>query len=530
MLKLKGKSLEWSLNHINKYNDTYIFPRPFEFDAINDNWKDVKDYLMNLDIYAEGIRPYRTELTAKSQVGFRICTQLDPLDSIVYNAIIYEICKELECCRIKCSDKKVFSFRLAPQDDGTLYDPDYNWDTFNEQARLLLNREEYKFVIVTDIADFYPSIYLHNIETHLRECVKVTGKSTHAETLINMIRAMNANQTHKGLPIGPQFSRPIAEIVLNQVDQILVQNDIEFIRYVDDYRIYCKSEQEAYRTLAFLAQKLYDVLNLKLNEKKTNILKSEDFQRQYLRIFKEEENDRILQDFYKLCSEIGISTSSYDDIDIESLTPEDRDRLKELNILELLMDEVTSENVDLGFVKFLIGNLARFDNTDVADYILKEEVITKVFPILRSIIGYLERVRSFEEDQKHLIGNKVLKSIHYSFIGELEFNRSWLLYLFTKGEEWDNKDKFIDLIKKFDDNVTLRELILCLGRSKNLDYFRENKLKNISTFDPWVRRSFITAISCLPKDERTPFYKSRSFINRDFLDKIIEIWAQKNHF
>ncbi len=54
MLKIKEKSLEWALKHINKYNDTYIFPWLFEFEAINENWGgEVKGYLSNLDLLNE---------------------------------------------------------------------------------------------------------------------------------------------------------------------------------------------------------------------------------------------------------------------------------------------------------------------------------------------------------------------------------------------------------------------------------------------------------------------------------------------
>ncbi len=161
-----------------------------------------------------------------------------------------------------------FSFRLNPESEGALFDSEYNWKKFEDKTRDLLESEEYSYVVMTDITDFYPSIYLHNIETHLRECVRSSGKNAHAETLINIIKAMHISQTHKGLPIGPQFSRPIAELILNEIDQILIDNDIVFIRYVDDYRLFCKSENEAYKSLAFLAQKLYDILNLKLNEQK----------------------------------------------------------------------------------------------------------------------------------------------------------------------------------------------------------------------------------------------------------------------
>ncbi|MGG1673770.1 RNA-directed DNA polymerase [Paenibacillus sp. NRS-1783] len=528
MLKLKEESLNWSLKHINKYGDSYVFPKLFEFEAINENWDDVKKHLLTIDVYSNGVRPYRTTITPKSSVGFRICTQLDPLDSIVYNALIYEIYEEIENKRIPSAHDVVYSFRLNPESDGILFDPEYNWKKFEDKTRELLESEEYSYVVMTDITDFYPSIYLHNIETHLRECVRLSGKNAHAETLINIIKAMHISQTHKGLPIGPQFSRPIAELILNEIDLILIENDIMFIRYVDDYRLFCKSENDAYKSLAFLAQKLYDILNLKLNEQKTKILTTESFISKHLYLYKEREKDRIIEEFYELLDKLGFSRDFYGEIDLSSLEKEEIEKLHELNIFELLQEELSKDDCDIGFAKFLIGNLARFDNTEVAELILTEENMRKLFPSIKTIINHLELVRSYSEEQKHEIGSRVLRLLQSSFMSELEFNRSWLLHLFSNNDEWNNKQLFSELIKKYDDNFTVRELILNLGRSKNHRYFRENKFSIIS--DPWVRRAFLVAISCLPKDERNPYYKSRSLTQRDLLEQVVEKWAQKNSF
>lgn len=528
MLNLKRKSLKWALEHINKFNDTYIFPEPFEFQAINFQKDIVLDYLEKIDISTFGIQTYRTEITPKSQVGFRICTQLDPLDSIIYNAVLYEISDDIENIRIDKNKEVVYSFRLKTDDEGILYDRDFNWESFNNKAKQIIDTDEYKYVVITDIADFYPSIYLHNIETCLREAVSKSGKSLHADVLIKLIKAMHVSQTHKGLPVGPQFSRPIAELILHDIDNILINNNIKFIRYVDDYRIFCKSETEAYSNLSFLAQKFYDLRNLKLNEQKTKIMKIEQFEEKYIKVFKDKENDRVMEEFYSLCKELGISTSTYDDIDLSKLTDTQRKELEQLNIMELLKEEIESDNVDLGLVKFLLNNLARFDNTEVSDIIL--EHIIKIFPIIPTFISYLERVRSFNDNQKHKIGKDILQLFDNSFITELQFNRAYLLNLFTKNEEWNNKDKFIELYRKYNDDMTVRELILCLGRAKNIEYFRENKMINTSQKDPWVRRAFIAAISCLPKDERKAWFNSQQYRHREFLDEIVENWALKNHF
>ena len=41
----------------------------------------VVDFISNLDVYNEGIRDYRTSLTPKSTKGFRVATQLNPIDN-----------------------------------------------------------------------------------------------------------------------------------------------------------------------------------------------------------------------------------------------------------------------------------------------------------------------------------------------------------------------------------------------------------------------------------------------------------------
>lgn len=530
MLKLKENSIKWALNHINKYNDTYVFPMPFEFEAINENKDEVIKHIKRIDVSSFGLQTYRSEITPKNQVGFRISTQLDPIDSIIYNAVLYEIHEVIENARIPITEEIVFSYRMKPKEDGTLYDANCDWKEFNDKAYEICQTGEYSYVVVSDIADYFASIYLHNVETCLREATTITGQKEHANALIRLIKGMHISQTHKGLPIGPQFSRPIAELIIHEVDKILIANNIKFIRYVDDIRIFCKSETEAYRNLSFLAQKYYDLRNLKLNESKTEILQIDDFKKKYLRVYEEQENDRILEEFYNLCEKIGISLNPYEDIDIYDLDGDDREELEQLNIVELLSEEIGKDKVDLGLIKFLINNLARFDNTEVADIFLEESSIVKIFPVIHTFINYLSRVRSFSEAQKHHIGARVLDLFDDSFITELQYNRAWLLHLFTNNQEWNNTEKFSELKRKYTDEMTSRELLLCFGRASIIDYFRENKLKNTMTMPPWERRAFIAAISCLPKDERNAWYVSQSYKHRDFLDQIIEKWAKKNHF
>ena len=90
-LTLSEQSLDWALEHILNHGDTDIFPEAFEFDAIRNDWQDVKAWIRSVDILKWTVRPYRRCLAPKHRFGFRISTQLDPLDILVYTALVHEV-------------------------------------------------------------------------------------------------------------------------------------------------------------------------------------------------------------------------------------------------------------------------------------------------------------------------------------------------------------------------------------------------------------------------------------------------------
>lgn len=529
MLKLNERSIKWALLSIKKHLDTYIFPRPFEFDAIEENKEEVIRYLANIDLLDEGIRGYRTALTPKSVMGFRISTQLDPLDTICSHSILYEISEEIEQARLPKTDNISHSFRLMPGTDGSMYDNDYSWSSFKKTAEMYCDNPTNKFVLVTDIADFYPSIYLHDIETVLTEAVKTSGKISHAKVLINYIKAMHLNQTHKGIPVGPQFSRPLAELILDEIDRILKGKGIIHCRYVDDIYIFSDSEKNAYKYLAELAQLLYDRRGLKLNEKKTEILSISDFAKKHLSNPQDTVNNGFVDKFYSLLEEIGLNSNPYDELDPASISLIDWNRIKKLSLESMFEEQFKKDEIDYFLIAFLLMNFARFDNTRIEEIVLKEENIIRIFPKMRNVVNYLIRIRSFSKEQKTTIGTKILNIIMNCYISAIPFNRVWLLHIFTISDEWNNVELLEDIQKRYNDPLTERELYLALGRAHNYRFFRSIKDKNLDV-DSWTKRAFIASISTLPKDERDPWYRSRELRSRDFLEKIIEKWARKNPF
>lgn len=142
-----------------------------------------------------------------------------------------------------------------------------------------------------DISMFYHRIYTHSIPWALlgkdraKQIYKNPNKfKTSTErndqldhktyTIGNEIdiasRASQEDQTI-GIPIGPDTSLIIAEIILAQVDKFIgLETDISACRYFDDYYIYTNSKERADEILKKIEQTLFEY-NLEINESKVSI-------------------------------------------------------------------------------------------------------------------------------------------------------------------------------------------------------------------------------------------------------------------
>lgn len=75
-----------------------------------------------------------------------------------------------------------------------------------------------------------------------------------------------------GTPQGGVISPVLANVLLNELDQLLDSRGIKFVRYADDMVIFCGSEKAAERILANVTSFIEKKLFLKVNTDKTKIL------------------------------------------------------------------------------------------------------------------------------------------------------------------------------------------------------------------------------------------------------------------
>jgi len=81
-----------------------------------------------------------------------------------------------------------------------------------------------------------------------------------------------------GVPQGSPISPLLSNIMLHELDTEMERKDLKFVRYADDFSIYCKSKSEARQTGNAVYIFLRDKLKLPINREKSGIRRPVNFQ------------------------------------------------------------------------------------------------------------------------------------------------------------------------------------------------------------------------------------------------------------
>ena len=143
----------------------------------------------------------------------------------------------------------------------------------------------YPSVVHLDINRFYGSIYSHSIpwaalgktEALKQHKAKTLDKHWSAE-LDRLVRACNRNQTI-GIPIGPDTSRVVSELVLSRIDHELKKNGSglkkrQVFHNIDDYEIGVENTTEAERVIARFEKEIRK-FELRSHDGKTGVISGE---------------------------------------------------------------------------------------------------------------------------------------------------------------------------------------------------------------------------------------------------------------
>jgi hypothetical protein len=184
----------------------------------------------------------------KRQYGSRrICAIMEPTDSIVYLGLVLMAAEAIERNRIHVRERVVHSFRYRPACmSGRLFDSRFSYVTFLKDARR--RRGVSDFQVNCDIADFFGSVSPESVGRALSDAGVAQSTNDHIVSLLQLW-----SRRAKGLPVGPNASKILAEAVLCRVDRLLLAQGVEYVRYVDDFKLIAPDRGTAERDAQILA-------------------------------------------------------------------------------------------------------------------------------------------------------------------------------------------------------------------------------------------------------------------------------------
>lgn len=348
------KSIQLAINHIKDkgLTDT-IIENPFELKLLNDpsffnkiyeNVKDSIEQLKNsidkdddfitIDKFCKlNINELHTALIPKrTKFGYRKVSIIDPLDCIKYHSLVFLIAEKIEQARNPKTNNIVFSYRFSPN-NNELFDSAYNYESFINQIKAKVALPENKIIVYCDIASFYERLNLHRLESELFSL----GAEKKIVLIINELLLFWAKKNSYGLPIGSNASRILAEASLIPIDNFLISNNINFCRFVDDYRFFAPDSQTAHYWLTLLIERLSQE-GLMINQYKTSIQEIKPLAIKTPEQIKQDEINKMTETFDEAEKSIEMYEGGYSgDVPLKfvKLTDEQKDKIRKLNEIEL---------------------------------------------------------------------------------------------------------------------------------------------------------------------------------------------------
>lgn len=289
-------------------------------------------------------------------------------------------------------------------DDGRIITMEYE-DPETETRKTLKRAFGKKYLVRTDISNFFSSIYSHSIPWaligHKEAKRRKNEKASWFNELDKLICSCKRGETN-GIPIGPATSSILAEVILSKVDKNLREEKFDrFYRYIDDYSFFADSLEKGEEFLRVLSENLA-TYRLFLNIHKTSIKK--------------------------------LPTSLSEDwvADISTRIPHEN-KLRNDQAIKLLDYAVTlQEKTPDGSVLKYTAKLVEQKITNgpiitVLDYIL---VLSLRYPILIPLIEPL--LKKVRDDEKNECKNHLVTLLEDNALNRRSDGMCWILYYLFK--------------------------------------------------------------------------------------------------
>jgi RNA-directed DNA polymerase len=162
--------------------------------------------------------------------------------------------------------------------EGTFSDHSYGFRPKRNTHQAVSKAQSYvnagrTYIVDIDLEKFFDRVN-HDHLIHLlservtdKRALTLIGKYLRAGVMIGGMVSRNEEGTPQGSPLSPLLSN----IVLDVMDKELEMRGHKFVRYADDFSIYCTSKRGAERIQASITKFIEEVLHLRINEAKSGI-------------------------------------------------------------------------------------------------------------------------------------------------------------------------------------------------------------------------------------------------------------------
>jgi RNA-directed DNA polymerase len=170
----------------------------------------------------------------------------------------------------------LFEFEFKDHSYG--FRPNKNAHQCIQQSQQYIN-DGYKHIVDIDLKSFFDEVdhclllqlLYRKVKCHIT--LRLIRKWLRVPILING----KLTKRRKGVPQGSPLSPLLSNIMLHELDKELEKQELKYVRYADDFSIYCKSNHAARKTGNKVFLYLKNKLKLSINREKSGIRKPVQF-------------------------------------------------------------------------------------------------------------------------------------------------------------------------------------------------------------------------------------------------------------
>jgi len=499
-MRLPKSAYLWAFRHLITDGDSDLFPRPLELAALNyHRAHGVIADLANLDLSTYEWRGGRRMLVPKDVLSFRHGTQLDVVDSVVLAAFVKKIGAKLEKHRVPQTANRVFSYRYSPTPDGRLYGTETRWLQFWERSKTRAERPECTHVLVADIADFYNQIYHHAVENQLA----AAGLKPAEQRVIKRFLSTYSETVSRGIPVGPHAVHLLAELALNPIDQELLAHGHDFCRYVDDFNIFCGSEEQAHGALYDLANSLDAQQRLILSRHKTTILSAADFVARAESMLIDRPINNEEAELLEIINDY-VGDDPYAHIALSELSNEHLEALGAEALTRLLDIYLAAESTSFSRVGWFLRRLRQVGAPGAIDFLV--ENLERFAPVIGDVARYIMASAANYQGDPVQLGERIANQLDLPIVSKSPYLQTVLLDVLATVPGLNHAEA---ITARYDDAPQpVRREILRVAAANKLSGWLRGRKQEFRAMDPWSRPAYLTGLPALPGDEAEHWLRS----------------------